>query len=246
MAFAAILYYCIFRSTLVLRSTIFSMKLILSSAGFYTQNIIDECAQLVGKPKAEIDIAVINEAYAGELGDHRWLVEDLVRIKNAFGGTFELTNLLALDIKTVEERIKMADVIYVEGGNTDYLMSVFSKTGFDKLLPKLLKDKVYVGSSAGAVVAGKRVSTDTYQQIYGGRNTYGTTMYLGLVDFALKPHMGSEFFPKNRPNILHKALAGHNGTTYGLTDDSAIIIDENDTYIIGSVPIKITDGILKT
>ena len=218
------------------------MKLVLSSAGFYTQNIIDECAKLVGKPKSDITIAVINEAYVGEPGDHRWLVEDLVRIKDAFGGTFELVNLLALDPHAVKERIELADVIYVEGGNTDYLMSVFNKTGVGKLLPELLQNKVYVGSSAGAVAMGRRVSTDNYQQIYAGKDTFGTTAYLEIVDFTIKPHMGSDYFPKNRPDILQKALVGYNGTVYGLTDDAAIIIDGESMYTVGTTPIKIING----
>lgn len=227
---------------LFLWSIILSMKLILSSAGFYTQSIIDECAKLVGKPKSEINIAVINEAYVGEPGDHRWLVEDLIRIKDAFGGNFEIVNLLALDIATAKERVKQADVVYVEGGNTDYLMSVFVKTDFATLLPELLQNKVYVGSSAGAVVMGKRVSTPTFQKIYGRENTYGTTEYLGLVDFAIRPHMGSEYFPKNRLDLLQKAVVDYSGSVYGLADDSAIIIDGGKTYTIGSSPTKITNG----
>lgn len=221
------------------------MKLLLSSAGFYTQNIIDECAKLVGKPKSDISIAVINEAYVGEPGDHRWLVEDLVRIKDAFGGTFELVNLLALDTQTVLERINLADVIYVEGGNTDYLMSVFNKTGFGKLLPDILQNKAYVGSSAGSVVMGRRVSIPAFQRIYSDGDDFGTSEYLGLVDFTIKPHMGSDFFPKNRPNILLEAAAGHTGTIFGLKDDSAIIIDGETMYTIGTEPTKIINGELQ-
>ncbi|MGI8935211.1 MAG: Type 1 glutamine amidotransferase-like domain-containing protein, partial [Phormidesmis sp.] len=58
--------------------------------------------------------------------------------------------------------------IFVNGGSIDYQMYVFKKSGFAKLLPKLLETKVYVGSSAGSMVIGKRVSTEAYHKIYYG------------------------------------------------------------------------------
>ena len=123
------------------------MKLILASAGFYTPEIAQECVKLVGKPAGQINIAVINEAYAVEHGDHGWMLDDLNRIKKYFSGTMELVNLLALDLPVIKQRLQAADVIFVVGGHTDYLMSVLNKTGVAKLLPELLRTKVYVGSN---------------------------------------------------------------------------------------------------
>src|SRR3989338_10198117 len=138
------------------------MKLILCSEGFSTREIIDKCAELVGKPKDSISVAVINEAYAVENNNLRWVLNNLNKAKDNFGGNLELVNLLALDIEIVKKRIQQHDVISVVGGHTDYLMSVFNKSGFSKLLPELLKTKVYVGSSAGSMVLGRRLSADAY------------------------------------------------------------------------------------
>lgn len=218
------------------------MKLILASNGFYTAEIIEKAIELTGKPAENIDIAVINEAYAVEHGDHGWVLDDLTRIKAAFSGRMELVNLLALDISTVKKRIQLADIIFVVGGHTDYLMSVFVKTGFAALLPELLATKVYVGSSAGSMVLGKRVSTEAYAKIYGENNDYGIDHYLELVNFALKPHMDSPIFTNNRKEILLEVAKDFHGTLYGLRDDSAIIVNGNEQYVIGSNPIKITDG----
>jgi len=218
------------------------MKLILASAGFYTPEIIDKCVELVGKPKVAINIAVINEAYSVEHGDHGWVLDELNHVKDNFNGSMELVNLLALDLDTIKARIEKADVIFVVGGHTDYLMSVFNKTGFSKLLPELLKSKAYVGSSAGSMIVGKRVSTEAYQRIYGEDNDYGVKEYLSLVDFAIKPHLGSKLFPNNRKEILLEVTENHKGTVYGLSDDSAIVINGDKTYLIGSKPVKIIDG----
>lgn len=218
------------------------MKLILASAGFYTPAIIEKCVHLVGKPQDKINFAVINEAYAVEHGDHGWVLDDLNRIKKNFKGNMELVNLLALDLDTVKKRIKLADVIFVVGGHTDYLMSIFKKTGFDKLLPKLLESKVYVGSSAGSMVICNRVSTEAYQKIYGEENDYGVSKYLSLVDLAIKPHLGSKFFPNNRKEVLLEVAKNYNGLIYGLHDDDAVIVEADKQYTIGSEPIKIKGG----
>ncbi|MFO0862572.1 MAG: Type 1 glutamine amidotransferase-like domain-containing protein [Candidatus Saccharibacteria bacterium] len=218
------------------------MKLILASAGFYTPEIIEKCVQLVGKPQNKINFAVINEAYAVEHGDHGWVLDDLNRIKRNFKGNMELVNLLALDLDTVKKRIKHADVIFVVGGHTDYLMSVFKKTGFDKLLPELLENKVYVGSSAGSMVICNRVSTEAYQKIYGEANDYGISQYLGLVDLAIKPHLGNPLFPNNRKEVLLDVAKNYSGLIYGLHDDSAVVVETDKQYTIGSESIKIKDG----
>jgi dipeptidase E len=142
------------------------MKLVLCSEGFHTPNTVQACVDLVGKPQDEISVAVINEAYAVEDGDKYWVLDNLHSVADNFTGGMDIVNLLALPIEKVEAMIMQRDVIFTVGGNTDYLMHVFNKTGFSQLLPKLLETKVYVGSSAGSMVIGRRVSTEAYANIY--------------------------------------------------------------------------------
>ena len=218
------------------------MKLILSSAGFCTDEIVNQCVELVKKPQKDIRFTIINEAYAVEYGDHSWVLDDLNRIKSNFKGYLELVNLLALNIQDIAGRIRLSDVIYVVGGQTDYLMSVFRQTGFDQLLPSLLKEKVYVGSSAGSMVVGRRVSTETYLRLYGEADNYDTDEYLGLVDFAISPHLDNQLFPDNHRQTLLEAAKSYPGTIYGLRDDAAIIVNNDEHYGIGSQAVKIIDG----
>ncbi len=218
------------------------MKLILSSAGFCTGEIVNQCVELVKKPKKDIRFTVINEAYAVEYGDHSWVLDDLNRIKTNFKGYLELVNLLALNIKDIEERMRLSDVIYVVGGHTDYLMSVFRQTGLSQLLPSLFKEKVYVGSSAGSMVMGRRVSTEAYLRLYGEVHNYDTDEYLGLVDFAISPHLDNQLFPNNHQQTLLEAAKSYPGVIYGLRDDAAIIINNDEHYGIGSQAVKIIDG----
>lgn len=216
------------------------MKLLLCSEGFHTQNTVQACVDLVGKPKEQITIAVINEAFAPEETDKRWVLHNLNCVANNFPGFFDIINLLALSLEEVEARINRCDVIYVVGGNTDYLAHVFKKTGFDKLLLKLLKTKVYVGSSAGSIVMGKRPSSKEYLEAFGKEKDFGTTSYMGLVDLAIRPHMDSSDNPKRREDVLSASSKGLDFPVYGLRDDAAIIVNGDKIDTIGSEPYLIS------
>ena len=211
------------------------MKLILASAGFATEEIVQKCEEFVGKNRSEISVAVINEGYAVEHNNLRWVLDDLNNVKINFGGRLELVNLLALPIETIVERFGNKDVIFTVGGHTDYLMSVFNKVGLAEKLPELLRTKVYVGSSAGSMLLGKRLSKDAYTKIYGERETYYVTKYMELVDFAIMPHLDSSHFP-NRKETLIEAVKDHNEVVYGIRDDSAVVVDGGNITIIGSEP----------
>ena len=220
-----------------------SMRLILTSTGFSTREIVGRCVELVGKPRHAIKVAVINEAYVEVHGDHGWLLNDLNRIKDNFG-YMELVNLQALDIGQIEKRIGLADVIFATGGDPDYLMAVFGRTGFGRLLPNLLEGRVYVGSSAGSMVVGKRVDTAAYLQTYGESTAarYGVSEWLGLVDLAVHPHFEVSLSPDNRPEVLLDTAREYKGTIYAIRDDSAVVVDGDKLGVVGSEPVIVRDG----
>ena len=179
----------------------------------------------------------MNEGYAvGHENNLRWVLNNLNAIKDNFGGNLELVNLLALDIKTIKERIEQNDVIFVVGGHTDYLISVLNKSGLSELLPELLKSKVYVGSSAGSMVIGKRLSAEAYKKIYHEHNTYEIDKYLELVDISIMPHLDSPHFPNRKETLLDVAKK-HSGVIYGLRDDSAVVVEDDNITTIGSEPL---------
>lgn len=217
------------------------MKLLLCSEGFATPNTVQKCVELVGKPQDQIKVGIINEAFAVEKGDKRWVMDNLNSVFQNFQSEVDIVDLLALSIEQIEERLSDKDVIFVIGGDTDYLMTVYQKTGFDKLLPKLLENKVYVGSSAGSMVVGKRISAASYRLLYGGDSIYGITDYVGLVDLSIMPHLDSPDFP-NRKDTLIEAVGSFQGKVYGLRDDSAVVVDGDNIYTIGSDPLMINEG----
>lgn len=213
------------------------MKLILASAGFTTEEIIKKCEELVGKPRKSISVAIINESYvAVPKNNLRWVLNDLNRVRDNFGGKLELVNLLALDLEEIKERIMVNDVVFVVGGHSDYLMNIFNKTGFSNILPELLKTKVYVGSSAGGMILGKRLTPEAYKKMYGERGEYGISKFMELVDLTTMPHLDSPHFPNRRETLL-EAAKSHSGLIYGLRDDCAVVVEDGKIYTIGSSPL---------
>lgn len=51
-------------------------------------------------------------------------------------------------------RLQLADAIVMGGGDAGYLVNRFHQSGVAKALPGLLDERLYVGISAGSIVAG--------------------------------------------------------------------------------------------
>ena len=218
------------------------MRLLLTSGGLATKEIVDSLVELVGKKQSEISFAVINEAFAVEKGSKRWVINELANLGKIFSGEIDIVDLFALSKEEIGNRIKNSDVFYVLGGHTDYLMSVYNKSGFAEILPDLLKDKVYAGSSAGSMVACRRVSTEAYWNIYGEENDFDVQEYLNLTDFAIKPHLGSADFPKSREDVLQKVSETFDKTIYGLRDYQAIMVKDVEIEFVGGKPLTLLNG----
>ncbi len=216
------------------------MKLILASAGLYTDEIATEMARLVGKPNEEINIAVISEAVKVEFGDRReWYFNELEKIKKYTGGKIDFIDLQANDLETVKTNIAFADVVYMQGGNPDYLMHVLAKTGFDKLLKELLQTKVYIGSSAGSMVVGKRIKSARYRAEREERENYGVTDYLNWVSFAIAPHINSPVFPDHSAKHTKEIIEPTEGTVYALEDTQAVVVEGDKISFVGGEALQI-------
>ena len=93
-----------------------------------------------------------------------------------------------------------------------------------------------MGSSAGSMVLGRRLSSEAYEKIYHEQSPYGINKYLELVDMTIMPHLDNPHFA-NRREILQDASRKHSGVIYGLRDDSAIVVEGNKVSTIGSKPL---------
>lgn len=208
------------------------MKLILASSGFSAPESVQQCIEFVGKPADQISFGVINEAYIPYHFPHDWIIHDLVNIYENFSDNIELIPF-ALELPEILRRLADKDVIFVMGGNTSYLKQTFDQSGFSNVLPGLLKDKVYVGSSAGSMILGHCPTLDTLLKTSGDDDDYSATSYLNLVDLEIIPHIHGKF---TLPNAEAQVVIESTRKTvpiYGLSDQAAVIVDDDNVKVIG-------------
>lgn len=218
------------------------MKLLLTSFGFQTPEIINAAIELTGKQREDISVAIINEAHIGWSGDKHWMIGELNLIAETFPGTIDVVSIQSTINNDWLERLKAVDLIYVVGGTTDYLMQVFERAKMKESIVDLLKDKVYVGSSAGSMVLARRATGDSYERVYGEKSIEGITSYLNLLPFVIMPHLDSDFFTKSRKETILNESRQTSDTIIALRDDQALIITDEGMQSIGGEPLIVQNG----
>jgi len=108
-----------------------------------------------------------------------------------------------------------------------------NKSGLIELLPELLKDKVYVGVSAGSMVTNKNLALKISQIVYDEDLDKDYEMDgLNYVDFYLLPHLNSQYFANLREDFIRDTVKDMKEKMYVLDDESAIKIDGDKFEVI--------------
>ncbi len=127
--------------------------------------------------------------------DRSWIESDRDCLKDAGFEVFDYT-IAGKNEDEIRNDLKDVDFIYVEGGNTYYLLEKAQQSGFVKVIRDFVleEDKVYIGTSAGSIIA----SRDTFpaQKLDDVTLAPDLSGYegFGLVDFTVLPHWGSDKF----------------------------------------------------
>jgi dipeptidase E len=129
------------------------------------------------------------------------------------------------DIDLVEE-LTGKDIIWFAGGSASYLAFWLIHTGLNKRLKKILEQgSIYVGSSAGSMVASKTMQVAEW---YIGETEPEAKFLpgLGLVDFDIYPHYRDESYKEIEKLYKGKKL-------YLLKDGEEIIVDDDQVTVVG-------------
>jgi dipeptidase E len=124
--------------------------------------------------------------------------------------------------------LEETDALLVEGGDALYLTYWMQQSGLADLLPTLRREMVYVGLSAGSMVMTPNIGEDFVGWIppTGGDKT------LGLVDFAIAPHLDFPVFPDNSLANLEKWAAKMSVPAYLIDDQTAIQVVDGVVDVI--------------
>ncbi|MCK6462267.1 MAG: Type 1 glutamine amidotransferase-like domain-containing protein [Candidatus Pacebacteria bacterium] len=209
------------------------MKLLLTSAGIKNKKIENALFDLVGKKPEDTSLVFVPTASNVEKGDKSWLIDDLISLKELGLKSIEIADISAVDEKIWKPRFEEADIIYFEGGNTYHLMEWINRSGLIKILPELLKDKVYVGVSAGSMVASKDLALDISHIIYKeDLDKFENMKGLCLIDFYVLPHLNSQYFDKVRKDFIGEAVKGMTEKIYALDDQSALKVIDGKVEVV--------------
>ncbi len=157
-------------------------KLLLTSNGFASPNIGKRFLELVGKNPEMIRVLFVPTASQTEHEMSYVYVSE----KELIDLGIPRENIVWVG-KLEDADIADYDAIYVCGGNTFYLMSEVRKTGFDKKIIDFVNNgKVYVGVSAGSIIACPDISIA--ESFDSNDVNLKDTTGLNFIDKVITPH----------------------------------------------------------
>ena len=211
------------------------MKFLLTSAGIKNASIHNALVDLLGKPIAECSALCIPTALypfpGGPAMAYRFISGTTANSLCGLGwkslGVLELTALPSIKAEYWIAAVREADALLVNGGDVFYLCRWMQESGLADLLPSL-RETVYVGVSAGSMVTAP-VFGETYND---PDRPFVIDQGLGLVDFALLPHLDHADHPESSTARVERMAAEVPVPTYGIDDQTAIKVVDGAIEVV--------------
>lgn len=226
MIFLALMYYL----AGVIHETIKhnqAKTMLLTSAGMQMKK---EIIKLLQKPAYDITVVFISTAAKSE-ENLEFLKMDWTIMRDEMGFNVEEYDIEGKTEAQVTKALEFKDIIYVEGGNTYFLLKVMRECNFERIIRKLLKEgKVYIGSSSGSIVVGRTIKTAEW---VGDKNTVHLKDLKGLnlVPFDILCHYRPEYADIIKQKI--KSPRKRAKRLKILTDQQAILVQGKEIDLIG-------------
>ena len=151
-----------------------------------------------------------------------------------YTGVFDIKTDVALsvfkevDLEKMKAKFAKADMIYVGGGDTVFMIESWKKTGLLPLIEDAYERGVVIaGLSAGAICWFSDMYTDSATVSEETGEKYAMFKGLNLVKGVISPHYGSRMLD------FDKIVCYNYDRAYGIEDDAALVIEDGE--IVGSV-----------
>jgi len=200
------------------------MKLFLASEAKHPESI-KKLKKFVGGSFKGKRIVYIPTAANGEYFGS-WKGGGSIRTALALGAKLEVVEFENSTYRDIYPQIEGADILWIAGGMSGYLLYWMRRVGFDKKLPGILKSgAIYVGSSAGSMICAKTQYSSGW---YLGEPEPGASLVpgLGLIDFEIYPHYEESLLPKIKK--LWKK-----GELYLLKNGEVITVSDGKVEVLG-------------
>ncbi len=201
------------------------MKLLLTSSGLSKRAIGEKLQQMV-LPKQPSECKVVFVPTAGNVEPYSkdWLIGQFLQLQRYGFYQIDIVDIAA-DGVDWKARMADADVLWLSGGNTFYLLEQVRKTGFDQWLKEHGAGKVYVGGSASTILMTPTIKlADGVDENF---NNLSDLTGLGYVDFEINVHCDMAAM---QATAEYAKTSEHN--VYALDDLSAIAVEDGNTEVI--------------
>lgn len=213
------------------------MKLLLTSAGIKNASIRAALDGMLPKPVAECDALCIPTASYGHPMAGPGRAWDFLAGRETrtpmceLGwrslGVLELTALPSIDRERWTGWVREADVLLVNGGDAAYLAYWMRQSGLAELLPSL-PEMVWVGLSGGSMVMAPVIGKEFMTWTPPG----GSDETLGVVDFAIFPHLDHPDIPSNAMAGAERWAAKLSVPAYAIDDETAIQVVDGAVEVV--------------
>ena len=211
------------------------MKLLLTSAGVKNQSIMDALVEMLGKPINESSALLIPTASYGHprggAGAYRFIhgvsTTPMAELGWKSLGVLELSALPSLPLEYWLPLVQEADILLVNGGDAAYLAHWMRASGLAELLATL-EDTLWMGLSAGSMVMAPKIGVDFMTWPAPG----GSDETLGVVDFAIFPHLDHPALPENTMKDAEQWAAAMSIPCYAIDDETAIKVVDGNVEVI--------------
>ena len=211
------------------------MKFLLTSSGIKNTSIHNALVEMLGKPISESNALCIPTGVypfpGGASMAYRFISGSAASRLTGLGwkslGVLELTALPSIKKENWVSAVRETDALLVQGGDVLYLCHWMHESGLAELLPSL-RDTVYVGVSAGSMVTAP-IFGETYDD---PNRPFLIDKGLGLVDFAMLPHLDHENHPESSTAKAERMAAEVPVPTYAIDDETAIKVVDGSVEVV--------------
>lgn len=199
------------------------MKLFLASEAKHPESI-QKLKDYIGGFEGK-KIAYIPTASNGNNAWDEWKHGGSWNVVNTLGAV--VTPILLEDHRNINfpQSLEDKDIIWMAGGACGYLMLWIKRTKLDVYLPELLKNTLYVGSSAGSMITAPTLQIADW---YIGEEERGASYMpgLGLTDFDFYPHYEDELYEQIKSQYKGEKM-------YLVKNGEAIIVEDSKVTVLG-------------
>ncbi|MBI5148563.1 Type 1 glutamine amidotransferase-like domain-containing protein [Candidatus Pacearchaeota archaeon] len=189
-------------------------------------------------PKKPKNILVGHIPNAADPQKDKSYVQESINQLESMGMKIRKVDLREENRKSLKKKLSDCDLIFVNGGNTFYLLEIIRKSGFNKILPKLLdKGKIYLGASAGSYVACPTIEAAAWKHADRNINNLKDLTGLNFVPFIITAH-----FEEEVRKATEKGAKKAKFPVVALTDKQAVIVKGNKYKVVGKGKRRFYNG----